>query len=120
MVHLPGASAAACPDPPSSVSMWRRLGETSRPACQALERLARLVYLRGQTTTARSLHQEAEALARASTDKKTLHDLLTNFSIVEQSEGNYQRSLELNTEVLALAQQLGSHRLALIARYNRA
>jgi predicted ATPase/class 3 adenylate cyclase len=120
MLQLTGDFDAAYPYSTASVSMWRRLGDKSRPACQALERLARLEYLRGQTETARALYQEAETLARASTDKATLHDLLANFSIVEHSEGNYQRSLELNTEVLALAHQLGSRRLALIARYNRA
>jgi predicted ATPase/class 3 adenylate cyclase len=120
MLQLTGDFDSAYPYSTASVSMWRRLGDMSRPACQALERLARLEYLRGQTATARSLYREAETLARTLTDKATLHNLLANFSIVEHSEGNYQRSLELNTEVLDLAHQLGSHRLALIARYNRA
>jgi tetratricopeptide (TPR) repeat protein len=100
--------------------MWRRLGSTSKQSVASLEALALFEAYRGQTPAARSLYEEVVSLGRLTGDKAGLLAVLLNFAIVEHTDDNYQRSLELNTEALALARDLGSHRIAVMTQHNMA
>jgi tetratricopeptide (TPR) repeat protein len=64
------------------------------------------------------LLEEAISVARETGDKVALADALGDFALLEASERNYHLALDLNTEALALAGELGDPGRVLTARYN--
>lgn len=103
----------------ASVSMWRRLNDGGAVAL-ALETLARLELYRGQPTAARAAYEEALRQARQSDDKAALEHVLVQFALMEHSEGNYQHSLELDAEALAVARERNDDTTALMTQHNTA
>lgn len=102
-----------------SVAMWRRLGAPGGLAIP-LNELAYSEMDRGEPEVARALFAEAVASARQSGTKVDLLRVLGNSALLEHYEHNYERSLELHVEVLALAEELGSPDFVLSAKHNLA
>jgi len=101
----------------ASVAMWRRLDDRNQLAT-ALHILAAMELHLGHPAATRSLLEEAFLLAGESGDKPYLLRALADFAILEGFEHNYERSLELNAQVLRLADELGNPELAILARHN--
>ncbi len=102
----------------SSVRMWRRLNETSGQA-KSLVTLAYIELNRGQTDSARTLYEEALSIARESGDTGQLYSVLADFARFQgYVEHNYSASLELQSEVLGIAQERGDPTGVLVAQNN--
>jgi predicted ATPase len=100
----------------ASVDMWRRLGDASKLAWP-LTILAHIQAQRDRVSEARRLFEEAVEIARRY-DDPLLHGVLNLFGGSEFSAQNYERSLVLHTEAIAIANAVGDHWSALIARQN--
>jgi non-specific serine/threonine protein kinase len=106
----------------TSLDMWRRLGSHPHQLARALDTLAAMEMSRGRTDAARTLYEEALTIGREPDDTGDFLQslLLSDLAIVEYVAGNYQRSLELHTQVLTIADQLGNHRIAMSTQHNMA
>ncbi len=101
-----------------SVSMWRRLRDTGAGLCTALRALAYSESYRGHPEKARPAYEEALRAARASGDQMLLHRTLSMFGTFEAIEHHESRSIELDTEALAVARSIGDRGSELAYRHN--
>jgi predicted ATPase/class 3 adenylate cyclase len=86
----------------------------------ALTTLAAIESDRGRVDAARALYEQVVLLDRAAGDKASLYGSLVDFGILESSEHNHSRALELADEALHIAGELGHTVGALTARHNMA
>jgi predicted ATPase len=98
-----------------AVDVTRRL-HGARP--DAIRGLADIETLRGHRARARSLFEEAVALGRRGGDRRGLGRVLGAFALFEIFEGNYARSLQLETEALEIARDVGDSASALRYQHN--
>ena len=103
-----------------AVSMLRDLGDTGYELAEALRVLATATHYGGDPGGARLLFEEALEVGRGSTDGGPYHRILDNIANLESLEHNYDRSLELHDEAIALAQADGHFESAGVWRHNRA
>ena len=103
-----------------AVSMYRDLGDTGHGLAEALRALALATMDCGEPGEARLLFEEAVEVGRRSTDEGPYHRILDNLAILESTEHNYHRSLELHDEAIALAQAAGHFGAVRHWRHNRA
>ncbi len=104
----------------ASVNMWRCLDGEGVGLPQALNILAFIEWERGKPTEARRLYEAAIAHDRKYGHKAQLRVDLGDFAILEGSERNYQRSLELDAEALAIARELDDPFAVLFQQHNMA
>jgi predicted ATPase/class 3 adenylate cyclase len=103
----------------ASVDMWRRLDDNSRQP-EALRTLAIIEADRGQPGVARATFEEALRVARAINDSEQVEDCLANFGLMEACEGNFERSLSMNNEAIAIARERGDSTAARLYEHNMA
>ncbi len=103
----------------SSLEMARRLGDT-RQELIALRILAGAEVDRGRWDVARPMYEQAVRLARESGEKEQLRSVLSSFAMLEGSERNYQRQVDLDSEALAISRELGDIAAVLVAQHNMA
>lgn len=118
-MRITGDSDAAYRYGAAGVSMWYRLGDTSRLA-RALRLLAVTQAERGQTVAAKVLFEEALTTARATNETTELRMLLGDFSRFLATTGDLDRAMTLNDQVLSLVRDLGDLSHTLTATHNAA
>jgi tetratricopeptide (TPR) repeat protein len=104
----------------ASVNMWRRLDDEGVGLSQALNTLAFIEWERGKPIEARRLYEAAIALDRKYDHKAQLRVDLGDFAILEGWERNYQRSMELDAEALAIAREFEDPFAVLFQQHNMA
>lgn len=100
----------------SSAEMCRRLGDTGT-LTMALAELGRIQSERDDLAGARPYYEEALALASEPGHRELL---LMDLAIVEAIDENFERSLQLNEEALAMAAVSGHTLVSLTAEQNTA
>ena len=104
----------------SSVSMSRRLGDTGDTLAPALRTLAVIESDSGHPVPSRELFEEALQVARASGDRAQVRAVLGAFAALENFVHDHQRAIDLDTEALAIARELGDSAAAGFAQHDMA
>jgi tetratricopeptide (TPR) repeat protein len=103
----------------ASVDMWRRLDDQSGLP-RALGVLGELEVERGNLDAARGLFEEFLASARAGGDGRLLLGALGDLASLEMLEHRYDRSLELLSQAVAIATELGDPVKRVVIQHNLA
>ena len=102
----------------ASVDIWRRLGDQGTGLALALRTLANSLEHANKPEAARPAYEEALRVARASADPVLLHRILGYVAAFEALEHDEARSLELDSEALAIARDVGDVGAELAYRNN--
>lgn len=103
-----------------SVSMWRRIGGDDAGLSSALRVLALSEEHLGHPDAARPAYEEALQAARASGDRVLEQRTLGYLATFESIEHNDARSLELDTQALAMAREVGDPGAQVVYQHNMA